>query len=201
MIEVACPHCGKIFKCEKPSNNIALCPYCGAKCNLKFKIVISPSENKGRIKRTFRVLAIILIVVSITTFGIYIASKNSSYSSGGVMPSLVFNPDLYTSDVTYEDLARTPDEFKGKRLTMSGYVVQVTENAGKVWLRVATNGYWDDIIWLDYSSDIVSERILEGDTVRFYGTSTGLYEYQSVEGMQVIIPSMYIDHIERIQEK
>ena len=37
MIEITCPKCAKVFRCEKPTaemNYIVNCPYCGTRCRI-----------------------------------------------------------------------------------------------------------------------------------------------------------------------
>lgn len=48
---------------------------------------------------------------------------------------------------------------------------------------------------IEYDSSILSSRILEDDEIRFYGTSTGLYTYESTWGKSVTIPAATVEHI------
>ncbi|MBQ9278075.1 MAG: hypothetical protein IJ224_05520 [Lachnospiraceae bacterium] len=102
------------------------------------------------------------------------------------------NLDEYDGTVTYDDLARTPDDFEGKAIKIKGKVIQVTEDDGYTQLRVAVNSDYDNIIMVIYDSKIVDKRILEEDKITVYGLYTGLITYESVMGASITIPSMMI---------
>ena len=103
----------------------------------------------------------------------------------------------YDSGITYEQLARTPDDYKGEKVKFSGEVIQVMEDDGTCAVRVAVNENYDDVLFGVYDSSIVSSRILEDDKITIYGTSTGLYSYETVMGDTLTIPSVEIEKIER----
>jgi hypothetical protein len=105
--------------------------------------------------------------------------------------------DDYRTDITYDNLARTPDDYYGEPIKMSGKVVQVSEGDGETDLRVAVNSDYDDIIYLFYDSSITSERVLEDDKITFYGISLGLYSYEATSGATITIPLAYVTSIER----
>ena len=44
--------------------------------------------------------------------------------------------------------------------------------------------------------NIVTSRILDDDYVTVYGTSLGLYSYQSTMGGEITVPALYLDRIE-----
>lgn len=98
--------------------------------------------------------------------------------------------------VDYKELARNPDNYKGKSISYSGKVVQVMEGDTEVHHRIAVNGSYDSVIYVAYHKDMVASRILEDDYVTVYGTSMGLYSYQSTGSGQITIPSIYLDRIE-----
>ena len=98
--------------------------------------------------------------------------------------------------VDYKELARNPDPYKGKRLTYSGKVIQVIEGDTETQHRIAVNGDYDNVIYVAYPKNIVTSRILDDDYVTVYGTSLGLYSYQSTMGGKITVPALYLDRIE-----
>lgn len=92
--------------------------------------------------------------------------------------------------IPYSELARNPDASKGKKVEISGRVLQVTEGTGEYKLRVATNGRYDDVVMVGYSPSLVSSRILEDDHVTVYGTYVGIYSYTSVMGATISVPGI-----------
>lgn len=102
----------------------------------------------------------------------------------------------YETGITYEQLARTPDEYEGEKVKLSGKVVQVMEETNEIYLRLAVDSEYNSIAYIEYSSEITDKRILEGDYVTIKGQSMGLYTYKSTAGKLVTIPHIYISEIE-----
>ena len=98
--------------------------------------------------------------------------------------------------VEYSELARNPDSYKGKSLTYKGKVIQVIEGDTETQHRIAVNGNYDKVIFVGYPKNMVASRVLEDDYVTVYGTSLGLYSYQSTMGGKITIPALYLDRIE-----
>ena len=107
------------------------------------------------------------------------------------------NVESYSTDITYEQLARTPDDYKGKKVSMTGKVVQVMENSDITQLRVAINGNYDDIVLLEINkSDLDKSRILDDDLITFYGTSADVYTYKATLGQEITVPAILADKID-----
>lgn len=103
----------------------------------------------------------------------------------------------YNTGITYDQLARTPDDYKGEKVKFKGEVVQIMEGDGEVTMRFAVNGDYDKMILAAYDSSIVSSRVLENDKITIYGISAGLYTYESTMGASITIPSVLIDKIDQ----
>lgn len=103
----------------------------------------------------------------------------------------------YETGITYDQLARTPDDFKGKKVKFYGKVVQVIEGSGSVQIRLAVDDNYDAILLGEYSSSTVSSRVLEDDYITIYGTSVGTISYKSTMGGTITIPGVYIDKIDQ----
>ena len=103
----------------------------------------------------------------------------------------------YETGITYDELARTPDDFKGKKVKFDGKVVQVMEGDGKVQIRLAVDDDYDTILYCEYNSNIVSSRVLEDDEITIYGISAGLLTYQSTMGGNITIPAVLVEKIDQ----
>lgn len=103
----------------------------------------------------------------------------------------------YETGITFDDLARTPDDFLSEKVKFSGKVVQVVEGSGFNALRFAINKDYDKMIYCEYSKDIVTSRILEDDIITIYGYSLGLKSYQSTMGATITIPNISVDKIDQ----
>ena len=102
----------------------------------------------------------------------------------------------FDTGITYNQLARTPDDYMGKKCKSKGEVIQVMEDSDLVVMRLAVNGNYDNILFLTATEDILSEgRILENDYITVYGTSTGIYTYTSTMGASISIPSIFINRL------
>ncbi|RGU93412.1 zinc ribbon domain-containing protein [Clostridium sp. AF15-17LB] len=103
----------------------------------------------------------------------------------------------YETGITYEQLARTPDDFEGEKVKFSGKVVQVMEGGSDIQIRLAVNDSYDTIVYGSYSPETVSSRVLEDDHVTIYGTSVGTISYQSTIGGTITIPGVLIEKIDQ----
>ncbi len=96
----------------------------------------------------------------------------------------------YETGITYDQLARTPDDYQGQKVKFTGTVLQVLEGSFQNEMRLATNGSYDDVVYVIYDPSIVSSRILEDDTITVYGTASGLKTYTSTLGAQITLPKI-----------
>lgn len=101
----------------------------------------------------------------------------------------------YETGITYEQIARNPDDYIGEKLKFSGKVVQLIEGESENELRFAVDDDYDNMIYLAYDSSIVDQRILEDDYITIYGTSFGTITYESTMGGNITIPSVLVDNI------
>lgn len=103
----------------------------------------------------------------------------------------------YATDITYDNLARTPDDYEGKAVKLYGKVIQLIEGGEETQIRLAIDGDYDKIILIGYNPKIVSERVLEDDYITIYGISMGIFTYESTMGGMISVPGVYVEHIER----
>ena len=57
----------------------------------------------------------------------------------------------YETGITYEQLARTPDDYKGDKIKFTGKVIQVIEGSEEIKIRLAVNSNYDTIILCGYA--------------------------------------------------
>lgn len=106
----------------------------------------------------------------------------------------------YETGITFEDLARNPDDNIGEKVTFQGKVLQVMEesDASYVQVRLAVNGDYDSVVLAELTEEqLDGSRILEDDEITIMGVSFGLYEYTATLGQQISIPAVIVDQIER----
>lgn len=100
-------------------------------------------------------------------------------------------PTQYKTGVTFDQIARTPDDYKGKKIEFTGKVLQVMEEDDYTQIRLAVDGDYDNVILVDVDSDIMNgSRILEDDLVTVSGVSDGTTTYESTSGANITVPAM-----------
>lgn len=104
----------------------------------------------------------------------------------------------YETGITYEQLARTPDDYVGEKIKFFGKVIQVMEGSDVTVIRFAANDDYDSILYCEIEKNLTqNNRILEDDYITLSGVSYGLYSYQSTMGGEITIPAMIVDIIDR----
>lgn len=102
-----------------------------------------------------------------------------------------------SSTYTYEEIARSPEEYKGKLAVFTGKVVQVSGNVLRVSItRYGTySTYYKDTIYVTYNYD-EGLKVLENDIITIYGVLNGEKTYKTVLGAHVTIPSFDVYYAE-----
>lgn len=100
----------------------------------------------------------------------------------------------YETGITFDNLARTPDAYKGKKVKFSGKVIQVVEGTTETQIRLAIDGDYDKVVFCRVpKAKTSSTRILEDDYIHIMGVSNGLISYQSTMGGTITIPDISVD--------
>lgn len=123
------------------------------------------------------------------------------------------NKDEFISECktyTYKDIARNPNNYKGKKTHFNGQVIQVLESGNDITLRVnvskeenefAEGGYlYSDTVYVEYTKlDENESRILEDDIIDMYGTLEGTKTYSTVLGSDTTVPYMKAKYIKIVE--
>lgn len=102
----------------------------------------------------------------------------------------------YSTEITYDALARNPEKNKNQKVTVSGTIVQVIENDGYSQYRLAVDDDYEKIMLIEISSDLLNSRILENDVITVYGESQGTIDYESTLGGKITVPALTVDKFE-----
>lgn len=100
----------------------------------------------------------------------------------------------YATGITFDQIAREPDVYKGKKMTITGEVVQIMEGTYVSALRVNVEGDYNRVVYVEYIPG--SKRFLEGDQVTIKCVANGIRTYETVLGAQKSIPQVVADSIE-----
>lgn len=112
-----------------------------------------------------------------------------------VVEPVVFDPTEYQNGISFDNLARNPDDYVFDAVAFAGEVVQVIEGSGEVQCRLAIDGDYDKMVLIAYKPEIIDSRVLEGDYITIYGTSLGIATYESTIGGQISIPQIVVKEI------
>ena len=104
---------------------------------------------------------------------------------------------------TYKEIARNPGGYEGELAVFTGEVVQVQQEQllGLMFyvlrVNVTKSGrYYDDTVYVSYTTTTDAPRILEDDIIVMYGELTGEKTYTTVMGASVTIPSFSAEYID-----
>lgn len=134
------------------------------------------------------------------TYTFTIKSRGHS-ATFDVTCSTPFDKEAYKEKcefISYDELARYPDKYKGKDIVLYGQVLQVIDgDEGKMQMRIATkdSGYgnwYDDVVYAGYTYENGEGRILEDDMISVYGSYYGLFTYTSTSGSSITVPGIVV---------
>ena len=98
------------------------------------------------------------------------------------------------STVSYNDVERNPSNYKGRKIKVTGKVIQVVEGwFNTVTLRVESN--YNNIWYVTYTREENESRILEKDNITLYGECKGVKTYTTILGGSETIPSVDAKYI------
>lgn len=126
----------------------------------------------------------------------------STYTLKGYSPAGNVSQDadgyyLVTKD-NYDNYARTPDTYLLESIRLTGEVVQVVERAtGNNVYRIAVDGDYDCMFYVEYAPAAGQPRILEDDFVLMTGLYYGLYSYSSTLGGKITVPASIASDISK----
>lgn len=122
------------------------------------------------------------------------SAKSSLISAYGNLKE-AFKPENYATPA-FTDVARNPDSYKGQKIAFTGKVLQVLEGSTETDLRIATDGGYDDVVFVGFDPSILGgTHVLEDDNVTVYGTCIGQYSYSSTLGAKISLPGLYAEQV------
>lgn len=100
----------------------------------------------------------------------------------------------YETGLTYEDIARNPEQHKLKYVKLEGKIIQVVKSDVFTQYRMAINGDYNKIVLIEImNSQLQNGNILEDDYIYIKGQFLNEITYTSVLGTKVTIPSISVD--------
>lgn len=196
-----------------PNNNVQGTYYQppGTNYNQQQPPVIVEQKKSGCFTKGLAVIGgIVLFIIVISVIGSILSPNTDSTSTASTTAeeTTLSKEDFINTcqEYTYKEIARNPNDYKGKHAKFKGEVIQVVEDGDSVTLRVnitAEEASWEesgytysDTIYVEYTRKSENEsRILDDDIITLYGTLNGLMDYSSVLGSQVSCPYLLAEYI------
>lgn len=191
-----CKHCG-----QEIAASAKICPHCGGKNKppiykrgwfiaLIVLIILyaigSSDSSSNTASSTSTSASSTKAEVSSSSSSVTVSSSVESDSSTSEIPSTpTLSEDEYRAEcetVKYKDLCRYPDQYAGKKITITGKVQQIMDanwlSSDKAW-RVQTDNddygyYLDDEYYAIDKRPSDAIKVLQDDIVVIYGEFTGM---------------------------
>lgn len=157
------------------------CPRCGAKIKTPFPF--------------FAVVGFIALCVIVGM--IYPESENNNSKNNNKSVSEETREEYIAScvEIPYDDIERNPKKYNNIRVVFTGRIVQVSEGSPCVY-RVATDSYYNDVVYVTYRRSEYEPRLLEDDTITFYGVCRGVKTYETILKTKITIPCVEMKYYE-----
>lgn len=153
-------------------------------------------KNKINVYIKSMVLSIIVFLVSVMALGS--SSDGNSKSNNNEMSESDYKSQ--SVEVTYDQIAREPNKYKGTYVKIKGNIVQIQDNGSSAALRVnITEEEYNDIVWVNYSYAANEKKLLQDDTINIWGISKGEISYTSILGAKITVPEVNAEYIEIIE--
>ena len=163
-----------------------------------YQTVAAPEKKKKGIGcGTILGIAVLLLLVFYVLVPAY-----KQYKEKSQVENLSSNKSDYQSDISYEDLARNPNQYKDKLVKFTGQIVQVVSESSMIEIRLSTKlneyvGFAGDVIYCSIPKSAVGNgRLLDEDIITIYGKASGIKEYTSILGSTVQIPYVVVKMID-----
>ncbi len=98
----------------------------------------------------------------------------------------------YTYDITYEMLARNPNDYINNPVKFTGTITQIVHvnDYGYSGFRMYVDNDIEQNLLVIYETDIIDYNLLENDSVTIYAGFMGLYSYESTLGSTITVPEV-----------
>ena len=173
---------------DNVSKDSKKCKHCQSDIPKKANVCpVCRRKQGGKLKWVFLVIFIIIVLPFV----------GGGKGSGEKDRSENISPEQYKAeciDVSYDNLARKPDEYEGQMVKFRGKIMQVVKDSDSstseylISVTEGDYGLWDDNVFVKLSPDNKDGKFLEDDIVTFYGKSAGEYKYTSILGQSISIP-------------
>ncbi|NMB24854.1 MAG: hypothetical protein GX986_04915 [Firmicutes bacterium] len=134
-------------------------------------------------------LGVIMIALLVVGFLLYIGMQEETSEPEEIVEVDALRNELVK--LSYDDLARYPDEHKGKAVKYQGQIVQkASDSVLRVNITRGEFGFWENTVWIDLKGQAKEARILEDDVIEFVGITNGTRTYTAIFGNTITVPKI-----------
>lgn len=109
----------------------------------------------------------------------------------------VLDKNNYSNSISYEMLARTPDQYTDKLVIFTGTITQIISVDDKLdGFRMNVDSNSDYNMMVIYPKNIIHFNLLEKDNVTIYAKFMELYTYETVLGSDTTVPLVFANIID-----
>ena len=191
-----CKECGAEIPDE--SNH---CPKCGASLANETPVIQTETVQKESFfKKNKKILIgccigliVIFLLVAILSNG---GDHNTVNSYGNDADKNLSESDFKDAckEVSFNKLNKNADKYAGEKLKVSGKIIQIMEDDNGGQIRLATDDYYDDVVFVEYTG---SNDFVEDDYITVYGYCDGSYTYTSTIGASITLPKIDAKYIDK----
>lgn len=103
----------------------------------------------------------------------------------------------YETEITYSQLLHGSELFRGMKVQFSGKVLQVIQDSESIQLRLAVDGSLDTVVYGEYDTNVIPIRVSKDAQITIYGTSIGMFNYESTSGKDQSLPYISIENLKQ----
>ncbi len=191
---------------NQPQSEWIYCWKCGANIQPKASICPHCKAKQRRASGCLMVLATLGGIFLALIFLVLITGVEDYRPEKSTVGQSYVEPEISKEEFitqceqhTYEELARTPNEYYGVKLELTGKVSQVQESGRYViiLLNIGTEVWDNNTVWCTYTyRDPNEPRILENDKITIYGVSNKTHTYTTVLGASKTIPAVEVKFVD-----
>ena len=94
--------------------------------------------------------------------------------------------------ISYDELLRNPDSYKGKDIKLRGKVLQSVDGTLLIYVTQGNYGIWDDITMVTWKGE---PNVIEDDIITVWGTYTGTTTYTTALGADKTVPLLAAKYV------
>lgn len=122
--------------------------------------------------------------------------NNSTYSADLNLETLKAS---YNTNITYNDLSRTPDDYIDKKITVTGTIMQITGAYSQNGIKIAIDNNINEPLFIDYDPSIIDVTLKPNSCIQIRGIFVEIVsDYSLIQG-ETKIPIIYANYIDIIE--